>query len=147
MTKSDVLLVGSLPYESAEEAFRAAGPALDGHAGWLPDGEPGPRQMWVGMLLALVYSQHPDIDETKAPPEHGLAPPDPNEPQFELEGGWLFRVKPGRTIRFDDLKYGKLRDGVVRGLSPAARRGPRPARRAVPDEPAVSAQLDRRRLR
>jgi hypothetical protein len=108
MTKSDVLLVGSLPYESAEEAFRAAGPALDGHAGWLPDGEPGPRQMWVGMLLALVYSQHPDIEETKAPPERGLAPPDPNGPQSELEGAWLFRVKPGRTIRFDDLKYGSF---------------------------------------
>jgi hypothetical protein len=29
MTRSDVLLVGSLPYETAEQAFRAAGPALD----------------------------------------------------------------------------------------------------------------------
>ena len=37
------LLVGSLPYETAEEAFRGAGTALNGHVGWLPDGEPGIR--------------------------------------------------------------------------------------------------------
>lgn len=114
---SDVLLVGSLPFETAEEAFRAAGPALRGHVGWLPDGEPGPRQMWVGMLLQLVFSQHPDIEETKAPPDHQIAEtPEQGEgaqvagggdgPGKDLEGMWLFRVKPGRTLRFDDLKYG-----------------------------------------
>ena len=40
--KTDVLLVGSLPYATAEEAFRAAGSTLRGHLGWLPDGEFGP---------------------------------------------------------------------------------------------------------
>ena len=116
MTGSDVLLVGSLPYETAEDAFRAAGSALDGHVGWLPDGEPGPRQMWVGMLLALVFSQHPDIEETKAPPAHAIpetsrrtaASAQSQGPGEELEGMWLFRVKPGRNIRFDDLKYGSF---------------------------------------
>jgi hypothetical protein len=116
MADSDVLLVGSLPYQTAEESFRAAGSALRGHAGWLPDGEPGPRQMWVGMMLELVFSKHPDIDETKAPPDHQIAEsPEEGEgaesasgdgPGEELEGMWLFRVKPGRKIRFDDLKYG-----------------------------------------
>lgn len=106
MANSDVLLVGSLPYDTAEAAFRAAGSELNGHIGWLPDGEPGPRQMWVGMLLALVFSQHPDIEETKAPQQGELTPPDPNAPPVELEGDWLLRVKPGRAIRFDDLKYG-----------------------------------------
>ena len=56
MAQSDVLLVGSLPYETAEEAFRVAGTELRGHVGWLPDGEFGPRQMWVGMMLELVFS-------------------------------------------------------------------------------------------
>jgi hypothetical protein len=110
MAHSDVLLVGSLPYETADEAFRAAGSLLDGHVGWLPDGEPGPRQIWVGMMLDLVFSKHPDIEETKAPPAHKI-PTTPDEevvdgPGEELEGMWLFQVKPGRKIHFDNLKYG-----------------------------------------
>jgi hypothetical protein len=112
VTHSDVLLVGSLPYETAEEALRAAGSALNGHIGWLPDGEPGPRQMWVGMMLELVFSHHPDIEETKAPPAHQITEtPEEHEgsgPGEELEGMWLFRVKPGRKIQFDDLKYGSF---------------------------------------
>jgi hypothetical protein len=110
MAKSDVLLVGSLPYETAEEAFRAAGSELRGHVGWLPDGEFGIRQMWVGMLLQLVFSRHPDVEETKALPLSAIKenPKDHKNdgPGEELEGLWLFRVKPGRKIRFDDLKYG-----------------------------------------
>ena len=112
MAQSDVLLVGSLPYATADEAFRAAGSALDGHIGWLPDGEPGPRQMWVGMMLELVFSHHPDIEETEAPPAHQITETpeehDGNGPGEELEGMWLFRVKPGRKIHFEDLKYGSF---------------------------------------
>ena len=110
MAQSDVLLVGSLPYESAEEAFRVAGTELRGHVGWLPDGEFGARQMWVGMMLELVFQHHPDIEETKAPPDRAIqeAPEETqgDGPGEELEGMWLFRVKPGRKIHFDDLKYG-----------------------------------------
>ena len=36
---SDVLLVGSLPFDDVEQAFRTAGELLRGHVGWLPDGE------------------------------------------------------------------------------------------------------------
>jgi hypothetical protein len=37
--RSDVLLVGSLPYDTAEEAIRSAVTGLRGHVGWVPDGE------------------------------------------------------------------------------------------------------------
>ena len=109
MAHTDVLLVGSLPYQNAEDAFRAAGSELHGHVGWLPDGEFGIRQMWVGMILQLVYSQNPDIEETKAPPPVSFDEIPDNQsdgPGEELEGMWLFRVKEGRKVRFDDMKYG-----------------------------------------
>jgi hypothetical protein len=107
--RSDVLLVGSLPFDTAEEALRAAGTGLQGHVGWLPDGEIGARKDWVGMLPPVVFSKHPDLAETKAPPTHELEQPDREDdrpPAEDLEGFWTFRIKPGHTVRFDDLTYG-----------------------------------------
>ena len=57
----DVLLVGSMPYADAETALSKAGQALSGCAGFLPDGEVGPRKNWVGMLPEYIYSKHPDL--------------------------------------------------------------------------------------
>ena len=75
-----------------------------------------------------MFSQHPDIEETKAPPDHQIAE-SPEEGEGlgaagaadgeELEGMWLFRVRPGRKIRFADLKYGSFATEsyqVFRGL-------------------------------
>lgn len=109
VARSDVLLVGSLPYETAEEALREAASGLQGHVGWVPDGEVGPRVNWVGMLPAEVFPKNPDLEETMAPPEHELEQPDiegDKTPVENLPGIWNWRVKEGRTPRFDDLAYG-----------------------------------------
>jgi hypothetical protein len=109
IAKSGVLLVGSLPFDTAEEAMRAAAAGLRGHVGWLPDGEVGERRNWVGMLAELVYARHPDLEETIAPagpleqPKRGGERP----PIEDFEGFWNFRVRPGRKLRFDDLEYGR----------------------------------------
>ena len=66
--RSDVLLVGSLPFDTAEEAFRAAVTGLRGHVGWLPDGEVAERMNWVGMLPLVVFPKNPALEETMAPP-------------------------------------------------------------------------------
>ena len=105
----DVLLVGSLPFETAEEALRASAVELGSFASCLPDGEVGPRTSWVGMLALLVFTGHPDLEETLAPPEHELEQPeaDTNAPPPEdLPGFWNFRVRPGRAVSFADLRYG-----------------------------------------
>ncbi len=108
----DVLLVGSMPYDDVEQVFRAAGPALGGHAACLPDGEVGVRTNWVGALPVLVFGSHPALEETVAPPGHELVQPprdDPARPPMEeLPPFWAFRVKPGAEIRFDDLHYGRF---------------------------------------
>jgi hypothetical protein len=107
--RSDVLLVGSLPFHTAEEALREAAKGLRGHVAWLPDGEIGPRVDWVGMLPAVVFPSNPTLEETQAPPEHQLEQPDRDEarpPAEDLDGFWLWRIKPGQKARFDDLRYG-----------------------------------------
>jgi hypothetical protein len=61
------------------------------------------------MLAMLVFTQHPDIEETLAPPAQELEQPEregDRPPVEDLEGIWNFRVRPGRSVRFDDLKYG-----------------------------------------
>jgi hypothetical protein len=107
--RGDVLMVGSMPFDDAEQCFRACAAELSGHAGCLPDGEVGARINWVGMLPVLVFGDHPDLVETMAPPEHELEQPerdDERPPTEDLEGIWSFQIKPGHTVRFDDLKYG-----------------------------------------
>jgi hypothetical protein len=106
--EGDVLLVGSMPYDDVEQVFRAAGPALRGHAGCLPDGEVNERKNWVGMLPLLVFTSHPALEETLSPPSEDIEQPDRDAdrpPVEDLEGIWNFRAKPGVEVRFDDLKY------------------------------------------
>ena len=107
---ADVLLVGSLPFENAEESFRAVGRSLAGHAGWIPDGEFGERKHWTPMLPEFVYSKQPDLEETLAPPNRTVetAPSFDGPPPTDLDGYWNFRIKPGHKLHFNDLLYGRF---------------------------------------
>ena len=89
---SDLLLVGSIPAASTEDALRAAavnfaGPGL---VFALPDGETGPRSSWVGYERERLVRPNPDIEtvkETDSPtgrPRHMYEAP-------------VFRVRPGAT--------------------------------------------------
>src|SRR5258707_243892 len=49
----DVLLVGSVPLESAREVFITCAAALGGHLDTLPDGEVGPRKSWIQWAVRL----------------------------------------------------------------------------------------------
>ncbi len=61
MSHQDVLFVGSVPLSSTEEVFKACASAVGGHAWAYPDGEVGPRQMWILGLGDLAFSKHPDL--------------------------------------------------------------------------------------
>ena len=103
-----VLLVGSLPFADAEETFLAAGRSLSGYAGWVPDGEFGERKLWTPMLPEFVYSKQPDLDESLVPPGRTIVAPPAVDgpPPTDFEGIWNFRIKPGHTLKFDNLLYG-----------------------------------------
>ncbi|HVN91089.1 MAG TPA: hypothetical protein VMT61_14850 [Candidatus Binataceae bacterium] len=99
MTTGDVLLVGSVPRESAREVFQICSSELEHHLQALPDGEVGPRKSWIQCQALLVFHQHPAIETIRRPPTtDGLA--------VSYLDNWIFRLKPGtNVIQFDDLKY------------------------------------------
>src|SRR6185295_413319 len=65
-------LVGSIPVEDAESAFRAAGSELGAWLPRIPDGETGKRHLWIGMISQML-DKHPDFEV------------DPQEPPFKMK--------------------------------------------------------------
>lgn len=82
----DLLLVGSLPAGSSEEALRAAGELFGDLVFALPDGETGPRVQWIGYEFAQLLAPHRDIE---------VAPPS------------------GEPRSLNDIPSARLHDGVV----------------------------------
>src|SRR5205085_1586811 len=87
---SELLLVGSLPADSADSALRAAAAFYDGLVFALPDGETGPRSAWVGYERERLVRPNPDVvvvQETESPtgiPRHAYETP-------------VFGIRPGTT--------------------------------------------------
>ena len=117
--RSDVLLVGSLPYDTAEEAIRSAVTGLRGHVGWVPDGEVGERKNWVGMLpLSRLQRSTPAFEETMAPPGHDARPARARTREAAAGRGDPRHLElprqAGPEVRFDDLRYGATRSSRTR---------------------------------
>jgi len=78
---SDLLLVGSLPADSTEAAFRTSAELFGDMVFALPDGEPGPRAAWVGYEREQLVRPHPDVETvavTESPtgiPRHAYETP------------------------------------------------------------------------
>lgn len=91
-----LLMVGSIPLATAEDVFRACAKYVGRYVSCLPDGEFGPRALWIGYLAKHVYDGHPDIETVqRLPPEREWSAPAPSSK-------WRFRIKPGAgTPRFD----------------------------------------------
>lgn len=107
--RGDVLLVGSMPFDDVETVFRETAKGLKGHLDSMPDGEVKERKDWVGMLPVLVYSSHPQLEETVSPPGPLEQPDLPEGVHLkEIDPFWAFRVKPGEKVEFDDIKYGNF---------------------------------------
>ena len=79
--QSELLLVGSLPADSTEEAFQAGAELFADLVFALPDGETGPRRAWVGYERERLVRPHPDVEtlqETESPtgiPRHAYETP------------------------------------------------------------------------
>jgi hypothetical protein len=70
---SDLLLVGSLPASTTEEALRAGGELFGDLVFALPDGETGPRVLWAAYEGFHLLAPHPDIETvvpSAQPPRH-----------------------------------------------------------------------------
>jgi len=109
---NDLLLVGSVPLDTAEDVFRTFGGPLGGHLAAMPDGEVGPRRHWISRVHYQILAAHPQLDVVRHP-----EPVDGVERQFPRNAAdsWLFRVKDGaERVRFGDpgWRLGYARDAV-----------------------------------
>src|SRR2546425_5575991 len=98
-TTGDILLVGSVPLESARDVFKTCAAALGQHLATLPDGEVGARKSWIQCQAIFVFDRHPSIECVKRPES-------PDGLSQEYDDNWTFRLKPGiDKLDFDDLRY------------------------------------------
>ena len=111
--RDELLMVGSIPMETAEQIFRTFGPALGDWLPYMPDGEIGERRYWIDGLAYRVLNGHPEIETLKhpAPDENGIE----NWRPRGIHDQFQFRVKPGvKRVRFGDpgWRLGYTRDAV-----------------------------------
>ena len=110
---NELLLVGSVPLDTAEEVFRALAAPLGKWLAYVPDGEIGERQYWVDGFAYRVLNGHQDLETIRrpAPDEGGVERWKPRGLHDEFQ----FRVKPGvREVKFGDpgWRLGYARDAV-----------------------------------
>ncbi|MBV9066491.1 MAG: hypothetical protein JO004_12100 [Methylobacteriaceae bacterium] len=109
----DLLLVGSVPLETAEEVMRMFGTPLGPYLDTMPDGEAGDRQWWVLRLSWQVFLGHPDLELlTRPKPDNGVERLRARD-RTDLH---TFRVKPGvNTVRFGDpgWRLGFTKDAIA----------------------------------
>jgi hypothetical protein len=108
----DLLLVGSVPLETAEEVMRMFGTPLGRYLDTVPDGEIGDRRWWVLRLSWQAFLGHPDLELVKRPaPDNGVERLVPRD-RSDL---YTFRVKPGvDVVRFGDpgWRLGFTKDAI-----------------------------------
>jgi hypothetical protein len=110
---SKLLLVGSVPLETAEDVFTTFGPPLGPHLFSIPDGEVGDRRWWVLRMHFQVFNGHPDLITIKRPaPDNGVERLVPRD----RRDMWQFKVKPGvDVVRFGNpgWRLGFARDAIA----------------------------------
>src|SRR5271156_5746475 len=63
----ELLLVGSIPLDTAEEVFRRVGGPLGPYLAYMPDGEVGDRRYWIDGIAYRVFNGHPEIETLRRP--------------------------------------------------------------------------------
>jgi hypothetical protein len=118
---SPLLLVGSLPVESTDAAFRAGAEFFGDLVFALPDGETGARAAWVGYERERLVRPHQDVEtvsETESPtgrPRHAY-----ETPVFQIRKG-VRKLGWHSWPRIDDAikSYEEFRALKERGVVPA----------------------------
>jgi hypothetical protein len=99
ITSDRLLLVGSIPFDSAEQVLLQASNSLGAHLDTIPDGEVLDRRYWILRMAFQVFNGHAALETLHRPdaPNGGecLIP-------ASREDVWRFRVRSGiEQIRFD----------------------------------------------
>lgn len=113
----NVHFVGSIGLDSVEEVFGTVGPLLGRHIKRIPDGEVGPRRLWVSFQYPLLRSS-PYL----RPDPSGEVRPTNKFPKLCLAEG----VTPGE-VTFGELGYAREAKGSYLDFCAARQRGEIPA--------------------
>lgn len=97
---NDIMVVGSVPLDNAEQVFRAVGTALGDRIRAIPDGETGPRLNWIEWQ-APVFEKHPMFQSADSLPDWR---------NQDVSGKW--RASPWYALR-PDADVGRLRFGPL----------------------------------
>ena len=113
MSGDELLLVGSIPFDTPEEVFASFGAPLGKYLSAMPDGEVGPRRHWISRVHYQVLAAHPELEvvQQPAPDENGVERQHPRN----AADAWWFKVKDGvKQVRFGDpgWRLGYARDAV-----------------------------------
>jgi hypothetical protein len=109
---ASVLMVGSVPAQTAEQVFNLLGPNLGDALIGLSDGEPGYRNKWIVFNAPFVFEPNPGLEAVNKPK------PNRDKSVFKdvedwvptsWEEMWRFRVRDGVTaVKFDNLHYAEF---------------------------------------
>jgi hypothetical protein len=109
---SPLLLVGSVPLQTAKEVFETFGKPLGKHLASVPDGEVGFRRHWISRVHFQVFAIHPDIEVLQQPrADDGVERLNPHD----VSDSWRFKVREGaKAINFGEpgWRLGFARDAV-----------------------------------
>jgi hypothetical protein len=99
MLEDRLLLVGSMPFNSAEQVLRIASDRLGDHLDCIPDGEVLDRRYWILRMAFQVFNGHPAFETVHRPDAPAgvekLIP-------LGLADMWEFRLRPGiEQVVFD----------------------------------------------
>lgn len=94
-----LLLVGSVPYDSAEQVMHTAVDMLGDNLATIPDGEVLDRRFWILRMAFQVFNGHPAFEVQHRPKalegEEKLIP-------SGLDDVWRFKLRPGiERVAFD----------------------------------------------
>jgi hypothetical protein len=107
-----LLLVGSIPYDTPQEVFETFGKPLGRYLSAMPDGEVGPRSHWISRIHYQVLAGHPELEVLARPrPDNGVERLNPHDNTDR----WEFKVRDGVTrVRFGDpgWRLGFARDAI-----------------------------------
>lgn len=92
-TPTHVHLVGSIGLDTVEEVFSTVGPLLGRRLRRIPDGEPGPRRLWVSFQYPLLRSSP-------------FLRPDPSGALRKTSGFPLLCI--AECVAGDDVSFGEL---------------------------------------
>jgi hypothetical protein len=101
--RRDVLIVGSVPFETAEDVFTAIARALGDRVRRIPDGETGPRLNWIE-CQARIFDEHPAFQPTPNKPGEADWRNKSADAKWKLKPWYMLR--PGRSGH--DVEFGPL---------------------------------------